>query len=112
MNPAILPVAPRGLSLKVAPTRDRREPYRFTVSGALKLPSAVAQADGCSGTVAITAKVRRKRVARRSATVGGDCRFKTRITSRRKGRVTVTAAFAGNARLTALSARPVKTKAG
>lgn len=104
--------AARRLSMTVAPKRDRRRPYRFTISGSLMLPSNVTKAVGCTGKVNVVAKMKTKRVARKAATVSSACRFKTTVTVPRKGSVSITAAFAGNARITAITASAVKVQAG
>lgn len=106
------PLAPRGLALKATPSRDRRKPYKFAVSGTLQLPASVTKADGCSGRVTVEAKVKAKRVARKTATVTRACTFKTSLTSTRKGSVSITAKFAGNASVSSVDARAVKVKAG
>ena len=106
------PASARGLSLTVDPKRDRRAPYRFTVSGKLLLPSTVTTATGCSGKVNVDAKLKTKRVAHKSATVSSACKFKTVVTAPRKGAISITATFAGNARVASVSARAVKVKAG
>jgi hypothetical protein len=106
------PATARGLSLKVAPKRDKRPPYRFTVSGSLQLPSTVAKADGCTGKVTIDAKLKAKRVARRTVSLSSACQFKTTLTAPRKGSISITAAFAGTASITAVSARAVRVTAG
>jgi hypothetical protein len=106
------PAAPRGLSMSAAPKRDRRSPYRFTISGALQLPTTVTKADGCTGKVTVEAKLRSKRVARKTATLTTECRYKTTVTAPRKGSISITARFAGNTHLTAIGARAVKVTAG
>jgi large repetitive protein len=104
--------AARGLSVKVAPKRDRRSPYRFTISGSLQLPSSVTKADGCSGKVTVEAKLKTKRVARKTAALTSACRFKTTVTAPRKGAISIAAKFAGNATIAAVSAHAVKVTAG
>ncbi len=110
--PASRRVAARGLSVQVAPKRDRSAPYRFAVSGSLQLPSSVAKSAGCSGKVTVEAKLKNKRVARKTATVSSACRFSSAITLPRKGTASITASFTGNARITAVTARAVKVRAG
>jgi hypothetical protein len=110
-NPAA-PAKPRGLSLKVAPKRDKRAPYRFAVSGSLQLPSTVAKADRCGGKVTIEAKLKAKRVARKTVSLNSACQFKTTLTAPRKGSISITAAFAGTAGIAAVSARAVRVTAG
>jgi hypothetical protein len=109
---ALRPAAARGLSITVAPKRDRRAPYRFTVLGVLRLPSTVTKADGCTGKVTVDAKLKTKRVARKSATITSACRFKATLTAPRKGALSITAAFAGSARIAAIGTRAVQVRAG
>ncbi|MDA0162922.1 Ig-like domain-containing protein [Solirubrobacter ginsenosidimutans] len=106
------PAAPRALSIKVAPKRDRQAPYRFTVSGTLQLPSTVAKAEGCGGKVTIDAKLKAKRVARKTVSLNSACQFKTTLTAPRKGSISITAAFAGTATIAAVKARAVRVTAG
>jgi hypothetical protein len=106
------PLAARGLTLAATPKRDRRAPYRFTVTGTLQLPGSVAKATGCTGKVTVVAKLKAKRVARKTATVTSACTFKTAFTSSRKGSLSITAAFGGNASVSGVNARAVKVKAG
>ena len=106
------PAKARGLSMTVAPKRDQRAPYRFTVSGSLQLPSTVAKADGCAGKVTVDAKLKAKRVARKTVSLDSACRFKTTLTAPKKGSISITAAFAGTASIAKLSARAVRVTAG
>jgi hypothetical protein len=106
------PAAARGLSINIAPKRDRRSPYRFTISGSLQLPSTVTKADGCTGKVTVQAKLKTKRVARKTTTMTAECRFNTTVTAPRKGSISITATFAGNTRVAAVSAHAVKVTAG
>ena len=105
-------VAARGLALQVAPKRDRSAPYRFAVSGSLQLPGSVSKSAGCSGKVTVEAKVKNKRVARKTASVTSACRYSAAITIPRKGTASISASFAGNARIAAITARAVKVRAG
>ncbi|MDA0172911.1 Ig-like domain-containing protein [Solirubrobacter taibaiensis] len=106
------PQPARGLTLKASPSRDRRAPYRFALSGTLQLPGSVAQADGCSGRVTVEAKLKSRRIVRKTTTVNRACRFSTTFPVTRKGTVSVTARFDGNDSVGAASARPIKVKAG
>ena len=110
--PTRRPLAARGLTLKGSPSRDRKAPYRFTVSGTLQLLPSVTPASGCSGRVTVEAKLKARRVGRKTVSVKRDCRFSTAIAVTRKGTVSITARFAGNDNVGAVSARPIKVKAG
>ena len=77
VTPVVRPVAARGLSLALAPKRDRRAPYKFTASGALRLPAGVDEAErSCSGKITIQAKLKTKKVASKTVSLTSACRFK------------------------------------
>jgi hypothetical protein len=108
----IVAASARGLKLKVTPKRDRKKPYKFTASASLVLPAGVSRADGCKGTVTVDARIAGRRVARKTATVTGTCAFAAKLTIPRKGRVAVSAAFGGNARVAKVTAGKVTVRAG
>jgi hypothetical protein len=112
VSPTIKPVAARGLNLTVTPKRDRVAPYKFAAGGALLLPATVDRSAACTGNVTVKAKLKGKTVATKTVPLTSACRFKASFTVRRKGTVSVTAAFAGNARITPIASRAVKVRAG
>ena len=86
VTPVVRPVAARGLSLALAPKRDRRAPYKFTASGALRLPAGVDEAErSCSGKITIQAKLKTKKVASKTVSLTSACRFKAALTTRTQG---------------------------
>ena len=87
-------------------SRDRESGFVVMIKG------SVAKSAGCSGKVTVEAKLKNKRVARKTATVSSACRFSSAITLPRKGTASITASFTGNARITAVTARAVKVRAG
>jgi len=104
-------VKPR-LSLKIRPTRDRRAPYRFTVSGRLRLPSGTSPAAACGkGTVSAQYKNGSKTVSTRRTKVSSSCTFRITTTFRDRrrlpssGRLKLTVRFLGNARLSPVTAK-------
>jgi hypothetical protein len=94
----------------VSPRRDRRAPYRFTVTGRLARPAGVSAADGCRGRVSVHVG-RRERVTdlRRSCTLRVIVRL-PRTT--RRGRLRLRATFTGNAALEPRAARSVMVRVG
>lgn len=106
------PVAARGLTVKVTPKRDRRAPYRFTVSGRLLLPAGVTAATGCTGSVTVEARRRGKRVARRAAKIVPTCRWSTTVRIARRGKASIAATFRGNAAVKPMTSRAVSIRAG
>jgi len=110
--PAPAPVtAPRApaprLLVRVARARDRRAPYRFSVSGRLVLPRGVTRAQGCRGTVAL-----RLGAVSRTARVGARCTFTARLTLPRRGRARLRVSFRGTAALAPVPARTRALRAG
>jgi hypothetical protein len=102
---------PRGLTAHVAPTRDRRKPYVFRVSGRLLLRST-SMPQGCGGTVTASLLVGRRELARRTVPVSARCAWSARLVAKRAARLVVTAHYNGSNRLDTWDARPVKARAG
>jgi hypothetical protein len=103
---------PKFLSETLTPARDRSKPYRFTVKGKLGLPAGVTKAKGCTGTVTITAKRGTKTAAIAKAALKKDCSYSVRMTVKSKGKMKVTAKFAGNTALSAKSSSSRTARAG
>ena len=104
-------VAPRGLSVRVSPRRDRTRPYRFRTSGRLLLPKGMAAADGCRGRVSVQVRAGRRTISTRRARVRSTCTFASRLTLRSprrlgRGRLSFTVRFLGND-----AVRPYRAKA-
>ena len=99
------------LSLRTTPKRDRRRPYRVTVSGGLTRPAGVPRAAGCSGTVRVTVLRGRRTALRRNLKLSRTCTYRARLTVNVRGvprrglRLRIAARFTGNARLLAADAR-------
>jgi YVTN family beta-propeller protein len=106
----------RSLSLRVAPLRDRRAPFRFRLSGRLRLPAGVTAARGCKGVVRLDLRrggaviaqagtslrpARSACVYRRALSVPA-----TAARRRRSTRLVAGARFAGNDSLLPKRARP------
>src|SRR4051812_10824703 len=71
-------LAARGVSIRVAPRRDRRKPYRFTVSGRVLLPKGIRRQAACDGgKVLVTVRRGKRSVARKRTPVDFLCRFRT-----------------------------------
>lgn len=118
--PVAVPIAPaKGrLTARVTPLRDRRAPYRFTVSGRLVRPAGIG-ASACSGA-RVSAQwktIRGKTVSTRRATMTSSCTYRISVTFRSRGRLAggrlkVAIRFLGNARLQALPLRQLTARAG
>ena len=109
---------PRGLSARATPTRARRLPYRFTLTGRLTLPAGVGPSACRNGRIAAQVKAATKTISTRRATLDAKCRYTIRLTFTKRtrlgtGRLKVTVRFLGTARLSPLAARrPVFLRAG
>jgi Ca2+-binding RTX toxin-like protein len=102
--------APKAFTLKLSPSRDRKAPYKFNLSGKLTLPDVVSRSQGCNGgQVSISVKAGSKTVATRRATLSRVCEYRLRVTfnhrpSRKTSRLKFSARFAGNDVMSAKSA--------
>lgn len=100
--------AAKRISVRTTPRRDRSAPYRFAFRGKLVLPSTIAHAQGCVGSVTIRATSRRRTVSTVRAKLTGQCHYARRLTISRDAlstirrdarglrRLKVTVAFYGN----------------
>ena len=88
------------LSLRIGSRPVKGGKSRKTITGKLKLPSAVTTAQGCrSGSVTVVVKKGSSAVSNRQVKLSSSCRFTTSITVKRtkkKTTYTVNAKFGGN----------------
>ena len=91
------------LSLKASPTKDKKGPYRFTISGKLTLPASVTPVLGCGGNaVTVTVKGGSRTLSSRSAKLSSTCTYKIKVTFKgrsgfpRNGKLKIKASSAGN----------------
>lgn len=100
---------PRRLSLRVAPSRDRRAPFRFRATGTVSLPARVTRTQGCRESV-VLARVKRgvRTVSSRRVNVRRNCTYVASVRGR-AGRNRITARVLGNE---VLSARSAATRTG
>jgi endoglycosylceramidase len=106
-------VTPPRFTARATPRRDRRRPYRVTVTGALRLPEGVDRADGCHGRVTVTAVRRGRRATRKRTNLRQDCGFRIVLTlPGARGRHVVAARFDGNRLLLPVRAGRRAVRAG
>ena len=75
------------LSLRATPARDRRAPYRFSLSGRLSLPRSVTAAQGCSeGDVSVGVKAGSRTISGRHATLRRDCSWSLSVAFKNRRR--------------------------
>lgn len=93
-------VAPRGLTATSNPGRDRKRPYRFTISGRLVLPTGADARKACGPGGTVTAQVKRggRTVALKRAKLRANCSYAvTLVFKKRAGkRLAVSVRFNGN----------------
>jgi Ca2+-binding RTX toxin-like protein len=111
--------APRGLSSRVTPSRDRTAPYRFRATGSLQLPTGVTRATGCGdGIVSVQVKRATRTISTRRVALRRDCSYSSTVTfnDRRRlgptGRLRFIARFLGNEVLGIKTARSRTVRAG
>jgi hypothetical protein len=102
--------APKDVTISLRPSRDRRAPYSFRLTGRVTRPEAVSPSQGCGGTVSIVAKRGTKTISSHRVSVSTrTCEFRSTFTWRKRptSRVRFQARFNGN---DALSTAASKTR--
>ena len=100
------------LTVKAKPKRDRKAPFKYTVSGTLKLNGAEESA--CEGRVRVRLTRGSKTVVKKNTTVKSNCKYSRKVTAKksllrkapRSGKLKVTARFFGNGVLNQALAGP------
>lgn len=98
------------------PKRDRRAPFRFTVSGKLTAPAGVRPADACAGRVSVQIKAIRKTISTRRRTLSAACTYKSTVTFRNRKRfagrssLSIRVRFLGNPRILPVKLKPLKAR--
>jgi len=106
-----------GLTASVSTHRDRRAPYRFTVSGRVRLPAGLGVSACKGGRVSLQTKVGAKTISTRRATLRANCTYRVTVAfhaSRRlgNGRLTMRVRFQGSSRLKPAGPRTLSVRAG
>jgi hypothetical protein len=107
---------PLKLSIAAKPKRDKKLPFKFTLSGKL----TPAAGTTCSGKVAVTVKRGKKSVAKRTAKLSSACKYKAvvkfnnrkKLGKKKKGKLTAKARYGGNAAMTAKSSKALTVRFG
>jgi hypothetical protein len=106
--------APKELGLSFRPSRDRKAPYSYRVTGRVLRPAPVSPSQGCTGTITLTAKRGTKAISTKRATLTRTCEyaitfsFKTRAASRLRFQ----AKFGGNEVLSKVSSKTRTARLG
>lgn len=106
-----------GFTARVLRSRDRRAPYRFTVSGRVRLPAKVGNSACSGGRVSVQTRVGARSISTKRATLRSNCTYQLTVTfaNRRNlgsGRLTLRVRFLGTARLNAAGPRNLSARAG
>ena len=110
-------VSARRITASLKPSRDRRAPYRFTVTGRVTLPAGVTRAQGCGkGRISVQTKAGRKTISTRRATLSRTCTYRVRLSFKnrkrfgRRAKLSVRVRFLGNDRLRAQTVRTLSAR--
>ena len=139
---SVTKVAPKSVTAKTTPKRDKKKPYKFTTKGKVVPPpfctgirppagtlcvppvcppgatnpaycARPPMASLCNGKVRIRFKKGRKTVSSKSATLKSNCTYSSRARIKRKGKkLKVSVRFGGNILLKAKSAKTRTVRAG
>ena len=106
--------SPKTMTLTLRPSRDRKAPYAFGLSGKLTRPDAVSPSQGCSGTVTFSAKRGTKLITAKRVSLTRTCEFKTTFAfkTRAASRVRFSAKFGGNGVLSSASTKTRTARLG
>jgi hypothetical protein len=99
--------ATRSMTLTLHPSRDRKAPYAFALSGKVSRPDPVSPSQGCTGTITFSAKRGSKLISSKRVSLTRTCEYKTTFSFRTRtaSRVRFQAKFGGNEVLTGASSR-------
>ena len=88
-------VRPRGISIRITPTRDRSAPFTFRTTGRILPPTGMSNAQACGslGVVSVQVQRRKTTISNRRTTIRPNCTFSSRVTFKNRKR------FAGARRL-------------
>jgi hypothetical protein len=94
---------PRAFSLSVVGKAVKGGKVRRTVTGTLKPPASVTAAQGCTGTATVVLRRDGRAFLNQQVPLSRSCRVSRSFTAGRSGHFTVSASFAGNAVLSAIT---------
>jgi streptogramin lyase len=107
----------RSFSARVSPRRDRRAPYRFTISGRLRTPAGIGPSACRGGRVLLRATAGRRTVSTRSVGLRSNCTYRVAVTFRSRrglgsGRLALRVRFLGSSRFRPARTRTLFARAG
>jgi hypothetical protein len=114
-NPPVAETAGRvdaaGFTARLARKRDRKAPFRFTVTGNLALPAGMAASVCREGSVVVQTKAGRRTISTRLAQLDANCNYRMSVSFKDRdrffgrNRVRVLVRFLGNSRLNRTAAK-------
>ena len=106
--------AAEDMTLTLRPSRDRKAPYAFSLSGKITRPDPVSPSQGCTGTITFSAKRGTKLISSKRVSLTRTCEYKTTFTfkTRTAGRVRFQAKFGGNEVLSGASSKTRTARLG
>jgi hypothetical protein len=87
--------------------------HRYKLTGKLALPAGVSATQGCTGTITITARKGRRKVASATAKLGSGCGWSAKFTAKHlkhHGKLKVTVTFTGNTAIKPFTPKVLKAK--
>lgn len=110
---APVPVAIASGTAKASPTRDKKAPYSFKISGSVTPPSGLDKTTACRyGTVRMTVKPSSGKSVAYEKLITTKCTFSATLPVAKKGKYTVTVKFLGSDRLSSKTLKTLKVQAG
>ncbi len=106
--------AAKDMTLSLRPSRDRRAPYSFSMTGKITRPDPVSPSQGCSGTITFTAKKGSKVFQSKRVALTRTCEYRTTFSfkTRTARSVRFQAKFGGNEVLSGASSKTRTARLG
>ena len=106
--------AAKDMTLTLKPSRDRKAPYAFSLTGKITRPDPVSPSQGCSGTITFSAKRGTKLITSKRVSLTRTCEYKTTFSfkTRTAPSVKFQAKFGGNEVLTTASSKTRTARLG
>jgi hypothetical protein len=106
--------AAKDMTLTLRPSRDRKAPYAFSLSGKITRPDPVSPSQGCTGTITFSAKKGAKVFQSKRVSLTRTCEYKTTFSfkTRTASRVRFQAKFGGNEVLSGASSKTRSARLG
>ncbi|HEY6890256.1 MAG TPA: Ig-like domain-containing protein [Solirubrobacter sp.] len=106
--------AAKSMTLTLRPSRDRKAPYAFSLTGKITRPDPVSPSQGCTGTITFSAKRGSKLISSKRVGLTRTCEYKTTFSfkTRTASSVHFQAKFGGNEILSGISSKSRTARLG